>query len=804
MMMSLSHFGPESEVLLKRRNTSIEIFLEKLLSYTKLLVLFISILCIFPTRSAAADTQYIFQSKDFKIDADGGGMSRLMSFSCYGSERFLGLQDVDFSRCIVGNSIISISAPDLPGPTYLSASEGITFNLNSDAYYPRAIPTGISFCISAPAVALKPPLSTGIAYAVVTLSSPTNFFQYGVRLQSDPQCVQFAIDTANFPGIVRVGISESAIGRGRPTDPPFPSLTVDNIVVNFASTPTPTHSVAISNVHVTQAVQDFKLSGGPADYDLVLGKSTAIAFDVATTDGSTQNGLSVSAKLSDGSVSLSDANIIVGPVPQTIMLPAFVPQNASSNISLMISATGTNIQSSQVTKTLRIKKTKNLNLTYLPFSTVSSSINASDFDSHVTQSSSLIGGMFPVADNAVIVVSGSSQSASENTSVISAKFNKVVRSTRMTALNEDLKKISEISAATKSSALGIVPDSYFSDHNMEEVFGYANEPAVATAFRPIGALTRVNYWDVTVHELAHTFGISHSPNAPKVSSYWAQRGRLIDQLLDLMLDYISPVPRRLLNSWISGSEYQSLFKQLLVNPADPKVLLVSGFLHKDGSVSLDPILFLPNGIATPFDSTTDGVVKALGSDGTVLAQSSFISSFNLLFSTGDLVPTDESIFVLQLPRSEGATTIEVSENGKTLASINPNSQLLLDTIKQISDASFNNNPRKERSALLEQAERIEKTLKACQHTSKDRDDDRMGCARRVVSKILDLRESIDKKLNDSTEKIDPLQLTKAEVLRSIDEVITTKSKFTYCHRAMIEMTISTSVSHQLLKVQTDQ
>ncbi len=67
------------------------------------------------------------------------------------------------------------------------------------------------------------------------------------------------------------------------------------------------HSVVTNNLVVSQSVNNFKFDGSPADYDLVLGRNTAISFDAVTSDGSNQ-AVTFSVQLSDGSKAITKCN----------------------------------------------------------------------------------------------------------------------------------------------------------------------------------------------------------------------------------------------------------------------------------------------------------------------------------------------------------------------------------------------------------------------------------------------------------------------------------------------------------------
>jgi hypothetical protein len=214
--------------------------------------------------------------------------------------------------------------------------------------------------------------------------------------------------------------------------------------------------------------------------------------------------------------------------------------------------------------------------------------------------------------------------------------------------------------------------------------------------------------------------------------------------------------------WISDGEYDTVFKALRVNPVDPQVMVVAGFLNQDKSIQLKPTVLLQNGIETPFDPITDGSVTEVGTGGTILSKSSFSSSFSLIAEDGSVLPTTSSFFLVQLPLSQGGEAIQISYNGNVLKTINPTSQLLIDTIEGISPDQFVRHGTVKRRKLVNQARATEALLRGCSNIRDDRHHDnweKIVCTDGIEERVLTLRDELSKLLLDSV---------KDSILRTID------------------------------------
>lgn len=445
---------------------------------------------------------------------------------------------------------------------------------------------------------------------------------------------------------------------------------------------------------------------------------------------------------------------------------------------------------------VRVRQTKPLGIVYSTLSLGLDFVDPSNFSADITESNALIQGMYPIADNGINWTPGPSFTAS----TISVATGKKL-------VTEDLDEIqfeTLISNPGVQTAVAFVPASYFPTHGMPGVFGEAYQPAIGQGFHPVAAIVTDGYWSTTPHEVAHTFGVPHYYAAPLVNGYWPAQTEPVTNTPDLMdggsstYQYRFNPPAR----WISNvpgiytvntpvtaqnpfgfktvtdpnylGEYATIFDALLAPPApDPTVMIIAGTITQDGQVALKPVYFLTNGSATPYDPAAPGMVSSINSDGSILAQSSFYTSFNLLGDDGSVIPVDSSFFAIQVPVATGPSKLQISYNGKVAASVNPNSELLIDAIKAIPDSTFIKDAKQERRRLLNRAERIESLLGACERITTTKNSDnwiRIACTDRVEEMVLALRRKVDKELNDSTVTSGPLQITKEQALGTVDYV----------------------------------
>jgi len=626
-------------------------------------------------------------------------------------------------------------------------------------------------------------LSFGVNKGTQILSNPNFSFSIVVTYDPGSTAVCYVFDPSlngTFEPITLDGsrvIQETNIGDLECTFTGLQNTVVFQSISFNTNTPqpspTPSLSIPSNSVIVTQAVNNFILPG-QSNITLVQGKSAAILVPLAITSPipNDQTPVTIVATMPDGTTATSSpipmASIgpTTGPVfTQATIIP--VPVNSSGSGLIKLKASASDAISGNTSISIVAKQTNPLTLVYFPMTGSSGPISQGDFATHVSQSNLLIQGMYPLAENGIIT-------SSQGPLTTAALANNSAGA-GIAAINDDLAELqfeATIANPGVQSAIGIVPSNYFSDRGKPATLGTVPQLGMPP-YRGLPALITEGYWAATAHEVSHNFGLEHVAGDPLVNGFWVDQNNPVNGWGDLLASGNPLLFNALSSIWISSNEYSHIFSAQLVNPSDPQVVTIAGFLSKTGAVTLKPIFYLSNGLATPKDSTADGTITALDSNNDVLAQSSFFSSFNLEDDDGNLTPVDSSFFLVQLPFSQGATSVQIAEAGKVVSTIDPNSQLLVDTIQEIPSTSFVGNAKLQALLLLDQAKGIESFLALCKKIQNDRYHDNwaeIACTDGGEQLVLALRAEINKDLNDSTITTSPLQLTKSGILKTVDFV----------------------------------
>jgi hypothetical protein len=430
--------------------------------------------------------------------------------------------------------------------------------------------------------------------------------------------------------------------------------------------------------------------------------------------------------------------------------------------------------------------------------------NVLDPVAHKTNSDALVQSTFPLGDRQVtsLVAHASLTSSIANFIGMDADILDVINIRKLTspAARNGIGIVPSNPQGLTNSQGPILPLGYFAVRGQPDAHGYTLGPLDIAGYvllppgiLPNASLVEEGWYVTSAHELAHTFGVPDFRGINTIqNAYDVPGSRSINSsgvatnVFDFMISGAeTPDPSGFLSNfffhlttkaWISSSTFSTIFKNDLVSPADPEVLLVSGFIGADGTVELRPTYHLPDAEVTPFSSGANGAILAVDPTGVLLARVSFLDASQLQGMTDDgvSIPLAETPFSVSIPFSQEVESLQVLQGGRILTSVNANSQLLLGTIQQILDGGFTRDPSKQRAQLLKKAKNIESLLTSCRGLQKDRRHenwDRITCTDRAEKQVLSLREDLDRDLNDSTELTNPLQLTKAQVLRTIDLVL---------------------------------
>jgi hypothetical protein len=299
--------------------------------------------------------------------------------------------------------------------------------------------------------------------------------------------------------------------------------------------------------------------------------------------------------------------------------------------------------------------------------------------------------------------------------------------------------------------IGIVPRDYFVFHLQPQTKGISLWPFPGGLVTE-GALT------ASAHELGHTFGISeeeydtYPPYGGLANGFWVSRKARVDNSICFMgTNDIGPIAR-----WIDNRHYEHLFRNRLVVPDDPQVMLVAGVIHRDGRVDLRPTYFLPNGLATESQAGDYGV-RVIDGRGQTLTEIAMPVEFIMHVDPGGIQEVDAVPFLVTIPYPDTAAKIEiVGPQGVVLAKISASTQVLIDAIKAVPDFGFRDLPSQRRRALLDKAIGIDRAVAAG------------GTRGAVQNLVYDFRQNVWAWLSDGYSKTEPVQLQKEEVLALID------------------------------------
>jgi hypothetical protein len=237
-----------------------------------------------------------------------------------------------------------------------------------------------------------------------------------------------------------------------------------------------------------------------------------------------------------------------------------------------------------------------------------------------------------------------------------------------------------------------------------------------------------------------------------------------------------------LTQWIDQTTFGSLFTSLENPVIDPSTVVVSGLLNQDGSLTLGPWYTYPNGVLSE-SIPGNFAIQSLDSNGDPTSQITLNPQFMLdvkppenIGNTSQQfgsVPTATTPFVVAVSNSPDLSAISFGLSGKVISTISPQAQLLENAIQSIPNSSFIKKPQQERNALIKRAKEIEAILSDCRKIQSDKLHDnwlKIACTDIAENQVLDLRKRLNRELNDSTATTSPLQMTKGQVMSTVDLV----------------------------------
>ena len=344
-----------------------------------------------------------------------------------------------------------------------------------------------------------------------------------------------------------------------------------------------------------------------------------------------------------------------------------------------------------------------------------------------------------------------------------------------------------LTKALADKMVGIIPEGYFRYHrkeNQTEDFRGIVFPGIPLA------LVEVGDWTSTAHEIYHTYswglgsigswarwaqplgpGEEYETNPPDgnpASGFWVSEGKEVypfnketqkgsfcfmgSYATDDSFNYgLNPI-------WICKEDYITLFKEFRVDKTDPDVILVNGYISKDGTITLKKLYMVEEGKADDI-MPGDYSIEVLDNTGQLLTEIPFYTSFYANADPIGTIEMDKAAFAFAIPYPDTTTKIQIQHNGETLVEFNSNSKLLHDAVDSIPDHGFINNTEQRRNALINKIRVVEKTIEE-------------GNLNGAVNMLkFDIKDKFEKWLVDDYQVENPLQFTKDEVIILLDEII---------------------------------
>jgi hypothetical protein len=316
--------------------------------------------------------------------------------------------------------------------------------------------------------------------------------------------------------------------------------------------------------------------------------------------------------------------------------------------------------------------------------------------------------------------------------------------------------------------VGIVPEDYFEFHKMAGVIGKAF-PGVS------GVLVHVDYWTTVAHEIGHLYGLPTGIHLPlcipgeeydatvgrEANGFWVEGHKTIENSLCFMgaalYDHFPKYETNYFGAWIDNECYSHLFREFRYDKTDPQILLVNGLIFKNGTVQLGKWYWLEEG-SISYVYPGDYSIQIVDFNGNIIGETLFAAPFAAYADPIGVIETDVTGFAFAIQYPDTTSKIQIQYNGETIIKLNPNAKILHDAIDSIPDYGFINNPEQRKNALHHKIDAIEKMLEK-------------GEVKPAIEKLQnDIRDKLVKWLVDY-EAENPLQLTKNQVITLVDEII---------------------------------
>ncbi len=305
-------------------------------------------------------------------------------------------------------------------------------------------------------------------------------------------------------------------------------------------------------------------------------------------------------------------------------------------------------------------------------------------------------------------------------------------------------------------SVGIVTRNYFYTHNLIQTVGYCY-PGIDSA-----VVVCEGYPGAVVHELGHSYGIIEHNNVTSqiLSGYNIWTDSIVNEYYSFIYENI------ISNYWISDDEYKYLFNKLNAgSPNDPNILILSGFINLDGSISLLE-WFARNSGFVEYPKVANELiqkyinVQILNDKGIMIDEISIPLSFYIYYFGQGLVETNSAPFSFSIEYPKDAMIIRFIDDGTVIQEINITIKLLRDAVDNLSENCIKEGDIDSvKNELYKSIDDLEVLL-----TQRDK----YGAIDKLQIEIIDKINSL--LLEDCTSD-DPLTTTKSLFLQTVDMVL---------------------------------
>lgn len=494
-------------------------------------------------------------------------------------------------------------------------------------------------------------------------------------------------------------------------------------------------NLSLTDVQVTQAVFNSDIDHDGV-IDLVKDRTTAIIATVELSGGDFDKVL-VSASVDDTELDPVELTVIPGEVGKEEVPPIFfTPRNEGiHNISVIVDPDGTlgdnpddnineQLVSVHATSDIHIPYVRIRNCAY-PFFLGScySTLAPAEFEDHRSSSNVFLRAILPISDTGF---------SGENGGTISG-----TRDHGRDAVLKDLKHVwqkGKSLVGNAKRAVGIIKNNYFLYHNEDSKWD--EEPTGRKPCQPLGnglftcatgvwlpmsphsVLVQAGITSATAHEIGHSFGFTHEevgycgdlscPGNSNITGYWVEQGTPINNAIDFM--GLGATKGELfqgntLTRWVNNDHWERLFTNFKGPNPDPKLILMSGLISRDGIVE-DTRFTASEGTADVSNPSGTYSVQTKNSDGNIIAEIRFDLGFTIGLDPIGEIPSDKTVFMISAPYDLSATMIEMRDpNGNIVLHVDPAFAVLNDAISrsilEIPDFCFTSNIGNERTELAQ-------------------------------------------------------------------------------------------------------